>query len=437
MTARHLIVFTRFPVPGITKTRLIPALGAEGAAELQREMTRHTLAAARQLAAEGRVSVEVRFEGADVRQMGAYFGNDVVYRPQGPGNLGCRMQRAFAEACRAGIERIVIIGADCPGVTPELVRQAFDRLANSDVVLGPASDGGYYLIGLQRPIPGLFAQIPWGSGRVLEETLRRADELALGVFLLRTLSDVDRPEDLGVWHRARRSSPSPSAARISVIIPTLNEADSLPHALAGLRGAEDLEGIVVDGGSHDGTTAIAEREGFQTLSSPPCRAIQMNAGARASSGSILIFLHADTRLAPGFDSAVRAALAEPGVAGGAFRLRIGAPGVSLRIIEWAANVRARLFWMPYGDQGLFCRRATFEELGGFAALPIMEDFEFVRRLRCRGRIRIAPIPARTSGRRWQALGPWSTTWINQKVILGYYLGVAPERLAEWYARRPG
>ena len=87
--------------------------------------------------------------------------------------------------------------------------------------------------------------------------------------------------------------------------------------------------------------------------------------------------------------------------------------------------------MPYGDQGIFVRSETFHEVGGFPALPVMEDFEFVRRLRRRGRIRIVSLPVTTSGRRWQELGPWRTTWINQKVILGYYLGVSPERLARW------
>jgi len=96
------------------------------------------------------------------------------------------------------------------------------------------------------------------------------------------------------------------------------------------------------------------------------------------------------------------------------------------------KARSRVLQMPYGDQGIFVHKQTFHELGGFAMLPIMEDFEFVRRLRRRGRIRIVSLPVTTSGRRWQELGPWRTTWINQKVILGYYLGVSPERLAVWY-----
>ena len=435
MTARRLVIFTRFPEPHKTKTRLIPALGPEGAAEMQREMTLHTLTRVRELAARYPVSVEVRFEGGDARKMAACFGNDLSYRPQGSGDLGCRMVAAFGEAFREGAERAVIIGTDCPGITPKLVRESFDRLAGCDVVLGPATDGGYYLIGLRRPAPKLFTGIPWGSERVLEDTLLRADELSLKGSLLKTLSDVDRPEDLAVWHRAKQLPAALPDARISVIIPTFNEADYLPHTLNSLRDAENLEVLVVDGGSNDGTAEIAERNGSRVLRSPPGRALQMNAGARAASGSILLFLHADTRLSPGFDSTVLSVLQKPGVVAGAFRLRIGVPGPSLRIVEWAVNIRSRVLQMPYGDQGLFLRKNTFQELGGFALLPIMEDFEFVRRLRRRGRIRIASLAVTTSGRRWQELGPWRTTWINQRVILGYCLGVSPERLSAWYERR--
>lgn len=439
MTAQRLVIFTRFPEAHKTKTRLIPALGPQRAAEVQRDMTRHTLALVRELAAGFPVSVEVRFEGGDAEKMATCFGPDVSYRPQGSGDLGCRMAAAFAEAFREGAERTVVIGTDCPEITPELIRESFQHLATCDVVLGPANDGGYYLIGLRRPAPELFTGIPWSSERVLEDTLQRAGKLSLKVSLLKTLSDVDRPEDLAVWHRAKQLPAAVCGTRISVVIPTLNEADALPYTLGSLRDAENVEVLVVDGGSNDETTEIAERQGCRVLRLPPGRALQMNAGARAASGSILLFLHADTRLPPGFDSAVRSALRKPGVGhrgkavvGGAFRLRIGAPGWPLRIIEQAVNIRSRVLRMPYGDQGIFVHKTTFQELGGFPALPIMEDFEFVRRLRHRGRIRIASLAVTTSGRRWQELGPWRTTWINQRVILGYYLGVSPERLARWY-----
>lgn len=225
---------------------------------------------------------------------------------------------------------------------------------------------------------------------------------------------------------------SSSVSTISVIIPTLNEANYLPRTFDSLRGAEDIETIVVDGGSCDGTLGIAKHADCRILRTPPSRAGQLNAGAQSASGSILLFLHADTRLPSDFDSAVQTTLNEPGVVGGAFRLRIDAPGRSLRLVERAVGVRSRLLQMPYGDQGIFVNKKTFHELGGIPDLPIMDDFEFVRRLRRRGEIRIASTAVLTSGRRWQQLGAWRTTWVNQKIILGYYLGISPNRLAAWY-----
>ena len=113
---------------------------------------------------------------------------------------------------------------------------------------------------------------------------------------------------------------------------------------------------------------------------------------------------------------------------------MGGPVISTAVIGPLAS-GSRVLQMPYGDRGVFVRKETFQELGGFPALPIREDFEFVRPLRRRGRIWIASSRVITSGRRWQDLGPWRTTWINQKVTLAYCLGVSPERLAAWYARR--
>jgi len=241
-----------------------------------------------------------------------------------------------------------------------------------------------------------------------------------------------RPDDVADRDRAECHVDSSSVSPISVIIPTLNEANDLPQTLDSLRGAENIETIVVDGGSNDGTFGIAEREGCRMVRSSPSRAKQLNVGAQSASGPVLLFLHADARLPPAFDSAVRSTLNEPGVIGGAFRLRIDAPGRSLRIIERVVDIRSRVFQMPYGDQGIFVNKETFLDLGGFSDFPIMDDFDFVRRLRRRGKVRTASAAVLTSGRRWQQLGPWRTTWINQKIILGYYVGIAPNRLAAWY-----
>jgi hypothetical protein len=437
----HLIIFTRYPVPGKTKRRLIPALGPEGAAHLQREMTLHTLAWAKELIGRPGGCVEVRFAGGDESLMRECFGSEFPYRPQGDGDLGRRMGRAFCDAFRSGAARTVIVGSDCPQLCAEMVRTAFDRLAEHDLVLGPATDGGYYLIGLRGEVLRLLDDMPWGTSDVLDKTLQMAARLGLSVAQLRPLADVDRPEDLEVFNRAGRGAATPLSTeyrvstqteRISVIIPALNEAARLDETLPPLRNASEVEIIVAEAGSADETARIAEAHGAVVLRASPGRGRQMNAAAAAATGAIFLFLHADTRLPEHFDDHVRRILDRPGVIAGAFRLRIDGTGRWLRLIERVANLRARYLHMPYGDQAVFLRRETFESLGGFADLPIMEDYELSRRLHRRGRIELADASAVTSARRWQTLGPWRTTWINQTIVLGYHLGVSPERLARWY-----
>jgi rSAM/selenodomain-associated transferase 1 len=176
------------------KTRLIPALGAEGAALLHRRMTERTLETARLV--EASVEIEVCYTDADERQMREWLGSEVRLSEQPPGDLGQRIWRALRDAFTGGAASAVMIGADSPGLTAAHLDAALVRLVDYDLVLGPAADGGYYLIGLNRPIPELFQEISWSTDAVLTQTLRAADELGLRVSGLDVLGDVDRPEDL-------------------------------------------------------------------------------------------------------------------------------------------------------------------------------------------------------------------------------------------------
>ena len=222
---------------------------------------------------------------------------------------------------------------------------------------------------------------------------------------------------------------------ISVIIPVLNDAEALDLALGSIQDYTGVECIVVDGGSSDESAKVAQSRGVKVLHSPPGRARQMNAGAEVAEGTFLVFLHADTRLPEGFDGHVRQILTGSGVAAGAFQLQIDAPSARLRLIEKAANWRSRYLQMPYGDQAIFLRKELFREMGGFPDLPIMEDFQLIRRLQGEGRIVIAPAAVVTSGRRWKKLGALRTTLLNQLMILGFYLGFEPSSLARWYHRK--
>jgi rSAM/selenodomain-associated transferase 2 len=225
------------------------------------------------------------------------------------------------------------------------------------------------------------------------------------------------------------------AGSISIIIPALNEELVLASTLESTRSSRPLEVVLVDGGSIDGTQKVAGPYGVKILFSAPGRARQMNRGAAAASGSILLFLHADTRLPRHFDRYVCEALSCPTVVAGAFELGIDAPNPSLRWIERMANWRSRRLHMPYGDQAIFVRARLFRSIGGFPELPIMEDFELMRRLRKLGHIAIIPQPALTSARRWQVNGILRTTLINQIAIFSYFLGISPARIAYWFPGR--
>lgn len=429
--SERLCVFTRFPVAGETKTRMIPALGPEGAASLQREMTAHTLQTARRATAQAGRLTEVHFTGADELRLREWLGPDVDYVAQADGDLGARMFFAVHRGLEANADRVVVIGTDCPNLSEEHVRQAFALLHTHDAVIGPTEDGGYYLIGLRKPVPDLFVDVDWGTETVFETTMRIADAAGLRVALLPELRDVDLPEDLSVWREAEaKKRPGPDGPRLSVIVPTLNEAEHLPETLAAISAEDGVEIIVADGGSTDRTRSLATAYGARVVRSDPGRAKQMNVGAADARADTLLFLHADTILPRGYLSRIQETLGTPGTITGAFRLGIAGRGMKLRGVERAANWRSRRLQMPYGDQALFVRREAFEASGGFPDLPIMEDYEWVRTMRRKGRVALSDAWVETSARRWRSAGPWRLMLRHQFVILGYRLGVDPERLVK-------
>ena len=443
ISRERLIVFTRYPKPGTTKTRLIQELGAEGAADLQRRMTELTLSRAKELIEMRSLPVEVRFDGGGEKLMRTWLGPVFVYRQQGRGDIGQRMQRALADGFQDGCEAVVIIGSDVPHITSDIIQRAFEGLKTSDLVLGPAGDGGYYLIGLHRAAFGraklpLFESIYWGTDKVLSQSLSIANNLGLNYLLLNTLQDVDRPEDIAVWDQAlERPADSSPPKRISVIIPTLNESSVIEKTMTTILKCKQVEIIVVDGGSRDNTVELVKSYGATVLSTVPSKARQMNAGAAHASGDVLLFLHADTCLPEKFDERVLKAVTRIGFSAGAFTLSIDTDSPRIRFIERVTNWRARFFQMPYGDQALFVSRNFFKDVGGFPEIPIMEDFELIRRLKRKGRIIILSESVRTSPRRWQNIGILKAWLINQMIIIGYFIGVSPLRLARWYQREKG
>jgi uncharacterized protein len=187
-----LIIFTRYPRPGQAKTRLISALGPEGAARLQIAMTEHSLLQARGL----KRPIAIYYTNGEERELRDWLGEDLCYFTQADGDLGAKMLGAFCDTLGEETGAAVIIGTDCPGIDTQLLAQTFQALETSDLVLGPALDGGYYLIGLRRVISELFENITWSSDQVLGQTLAIANRLNLSTYLLPELPDIDRPEDL-------------------------------------------------------------------------------------------------------------------------------------------------------------------------------------------------------------------------------------------------
>jgi rSAM/selenodomain-associated transferase 1 len=205
MPADYLLIFTRYPQAGRSKTRLIGELGPEGAARLQRRLTERVVDEARQLAAHYPVNVQIHFCGGDEERLSGWLG-PLVYRSQVDGDLGRKMGAAMhgaLEEMGTAPGSVVLIGSDIPQVDASLLRQAFKTLARHEVVLGPSRDGGYYLVGLTaaaapRVLPLLFDDMHWSTETVLAETLGRLGANGCSVQLLPMLRDIDRPEDLAL-----------------------------------------------------------------------------------------------------------------------------------------------------------------------------------------------------------------------------------------------
>jgi rSAM/selenodomain-associated transferase 2 len=223
---------------------------------------------------------------------------------------------------------------------------------------------------------------------------------------------------------------------ISVVIPALNEEENISRCIAALRtGGPECEIIVADGGSRDRTREVAESyAGVTCIQTEKGRGNQMNAGASHAQGDVLLFLHADTILATGWDRAIEADLRNNRVVGGAFTFAIDSPLRQYRIIEAWVSMRCRVFSLPYGDQAIFVRSGVFKKLTGYKNIPLMEDVDFIGRMKKLGRITILKHRALTSGRRWAANGLIRTAAVNQAVMLLYRLGVSAQRLAKLYYR---
>lgn len=222
--------------------------------------------------------------------------------------------------------------------------------------------------------------------------------------------------------------------RLSVVIPALNEAAGMSAVLQALAplAARGAQLLVADGGSVDGTVALAQAGGAQVVHAPRGRALQMNAGAQQATGDVLLFLHADTRLPPDADQLIAQALANGSQVWGRFDVCIAGQPRMLRVIAACMNRRSRWTGIATGDQALFMTRAAFDAVGGFPVQPLMEDIEMSKRLLKISRPACLRARVVTSGRRWETQGVWRTVLLMWRLRLAYWRGAAPERLAALY-----
>lgn len=222
---------------------------------------------------------------------------------------------------------------------------------------------------------------------------------------------------------------------LSVIIPVINEEKNLIKILANLEKNPSIEFIFVDGGSQDNTVKLIKQTNFKVILSPILRrSYQMNLGAENAKGKILLFLHGDTLLPKNYDQIINKTINQKDFILGAFALNIDSKKAIFRLLEIMVNARSNYLSLPYGDQGIFIKKEVFEQLGKYKDIPVMEDFELVKKAQKQGKIYIAKSAVMTSSRRWDKLGIIKTTLINQLVILGYYLKISPKKLAIFYGR---
>jgi rSAM/selenodomain-associated transferase 2/rSAM/selenodomain-associated transferase 1 len=446
MTLLTACVFAKAPGTSPVKTRLAPVVGPGGAGRLARAFLGDTLEALRAMPRVRTVvattgPLELDLPGLEVWDQGA-------------GSLGDRLERVLGRALAAGAP-VLALGADSPGLPASFVEAARGALRTRGAALGPSDDGGFWGLGLRALPAGLLSGIEWSSERTFAQTLARLEGAGLAPVALPHWFDADVPADLhrlgrlldaGIVRAPRtarllRELLPPVRPRVSVVIPVLDEAARLRALLPQLLGMRGIaEVIVADGGSRDASAEIAQRyPEVKWVDAPRGRGPQQNAGARAASGEVLLFLHADVRLPDDAAAHVRRALDDRRVVAGAFRTwtvrdevderaaRSRIPGALLHL----ADLRSRYTGLPYGDQAIFVRREAFDAVGGFPEQPLFEDLELSRRLRRIGEIRTVAARVAVSGRRFLARPLRETLLVNLLPFM-YRLGARPERLARVY-----
>jgi rSAM/selenodomain-associated transferase 1 len=423
---KSLLVFLRYPAAGRVKKRLGAEVGAEKATRIYEKLLRRTLGIACDLKRKSpEVGITLFHTPHDpVDKLVKRFRGPWEFRPQEGDHLGERMSNALRWAFAAGAGRAVLIGSDLADVQWEDIEQAFRKTNEKVVVLGPAADGGFYLVGTDRPVESPFAFSSWSTREVFSRTARGFAAEGFGVLTTPERNDVDHKSAL-----ERLEGDSLFSDSISVIIPTLAQPEKLRPLLEHLEDSiwPGDEIVVVQGGAFQKTALQRMSPVLTVIETSKGRGIQQNVGAMLSRGNILFFLHDDTVPPPEFPYLIRRTCGDRPLALGCFGLRFSPSNRALDLIAGWANLRTRLFKLPYGDQGYFCRRELFESAGGFRRRYLMEDVELVRDIRKirgggGGGVSIVPAPVCTSPDRYVRKGVLKACLQNHAIFLLSALG---------------
>lgn len=400
MTEREtLSIFIRHPSPGTVKPRLITALGQEGAASLQREITEHIVSSSRAFIRRERPSrgIEIRYSGASETVMQSWLGAGIRFAPQGNGDPGDRMIHAFNDAFDAGAEAVVVLGVDCPGVSESHLYDAFTALRRADVVIGPSRDGGYYLIGIRREVrfialPAVFTGIAWGTGYAFGDTLTAVRRLGLSFQITGRLEEVDHPDDLPIWERIRAGMRTGNGMPIiTAVVPTLNNAIMIDTVLDRLLRGDGIEIIIADAGSTDDTVFRAIARGISVVHAPGNAAAQLDAGIIAGTGEYVFITPPGAIPGDGFDDIVRDTLADSSVACGLFTRKNDSPQWVVRSIHRIVKAVSSLIVAPDTKDGLFFRTFTLSRAGGVQDIPGDPYAGMIRRFRRLGQVAVIPV----------------------------------------------
>lgn len=442
-TKEAIIIFTRIPRAGKTKTRLMPCYTGLECAKLHGYFLKDIVKACEQTGSD----IHVYYEPCgNLNVLQDIMGINKTFTPQKGEDIGERMNTAIANVLASGYESCVLIGADIPEIQTVHLRQAFANLANHDVVLGPTMDGGYYLIGTKKPVPEAFAKIHYGESKVVDETKKQLETHGHSVRMVATLSDIDTPQDVRnlrarygekreINPRRMKSSTEKfleANPKISVIVPMYNEASTIGKMQQELEKLKGCEIILVDGGSTDGTLDMIDPK-YRVVQSEKGRANQMNTGAKASGGDILFFLHCDSELPKTSIQEIRRAMKTHNW--GCFGISFQSEEILMRICSFMSNFRVVTRKTVFGDQGIFVARKLFFQAGMFPTIPIMEDYQFsLTMMELEEKIGMTRSRISTSPRRFQGspMEKISLMWKMNRMRDMYRKGVSPEKLVEIY-----